>query len=64
MFLWNYLSLGESLHISKIKESNIIPKGFCFKKVLSNEVKKIIKRLNRKNLPLVYAFQLIFWLTP
>ena len=34
--------------ISKIKEKNIIPKEFCFKEVLSNEVEKIIKSLNRK----------------
>ena len=33
--------------ISKIKE-NDIPKKFCFKKVSSNAVKKIIKSLNRK----------------
>ena len=35
---------------SKIKENNIIPKGFCFKEVSYNEVKKIIKSLNRKNI--------------
>ena len=34
--------------ISEIKENNIIPKEFCFKEVSSNEVKKIIKSLNRK----------------
>ena len=34
-------------NISKIKENNI-PKEFCFKQVSSNEVKKIIKSLNRK----------------
>ena len=34
--------------ISKIKENNIIPKEFFFKEVSSNEVKKIIKSLNRK----------------
>ena len=36
--------------ISKIKENNIIPKEFCFKEVSSNEVKKIIKSLNRKKI--------------
>ena len=47
---------GNHDSISKIKENNIIPKGFCFKEVSSNEVKKTIKRLNRKN-SLVLAFQ-------
>ena len=40
---------GNHDSISKIKENNIIPKGFSFKEVSSNEVKKIIKSRNRKN---------------
>ena len=46
--------------ISKIKENNVIPKEFSFKEASSNELKKIIKGLNRKNLPLVLAFHLVF----
>ena len=34
--------------IFKIKENNIIPKEFFFKEISSNEIKKIIKSLNRK----------------
>ena len=35
--------------ISKIKENNIIPKGFCFEEVSSNKVNRIIEKLNRKS---------------
>ena len=52
----NFQSLTEiiSFHenhdsISKFKDNNIIQKESCFKDVSSNEVKKIIKSLNKKN---------------
>ena len=47
--LWNYFFLWESWQsISKIKESNVIPKQFCFKQVSSTEMRNIIKTLSRK----------------
>ena len=36
--------------IFKSKENNIILKEFCFKEVSSNEIKKVVKSLNRKKL--------------
>ena len=45
--------------IFKIKENNIIPKEFFFKEISFNEIKKIIKSLNRKKSAIVLASVLI-----
>lgn len=46
--------------ISKIKGNSTIQKKNCFKEISSNEVKKIKKIRNNKNMSLALAFQLVF----